>query len=409
MALSTQGRVPHRAKFGAPPSFASQRPVPSFLLAPTPAAAAEPPAAAEPLPAAAELPVATAELLAATAELSVTTAELPSPVAEASAQAAAPSADAAEPAGTHPEIDAAAPEALPALWRQLADRLAGVLGSMPSHEAPEALDDVARTLAALVARAPDLAVFLLVRPDYDARVRVGVVRSLQAATAALLVGRHAGWPVERRLTFAKAALTMNLGMLELQERLSNQARLPDPTQRRAIHAHPLTSVQMLKDSGIADEEWLQAVGQHHEQPNGGGYPTATTRVSEMANALRVIDVYTAKLAGRSGRDALPPERALRDLMVVERGNPFAVALGAEFGRHPPGSLVRLHSGEIGAVVRRGAEAPRVAVLLGRRGEPLAEPVMREAGGREHGIAGDVEPRSLRAQIIPERLFAKTGA
>jgi hypothetical protein len=405
MALSTQERVPHRAKFGAPPSFALQRPVPSFLLAPTPAATDEAPvAAAGPLPAAAELP-------AATAEQPVATAELTSPAAEASAETA-PSSDAAAPAaaaGTHPEIDAAAPEALPALWRQLADRLASILGSMPSPAAPEALDDVARTLAALVGRAPDLAVFLLVRPDYDARVRVGVVRGLQAATAALHVGRHAGWSAERRLTFAKAALTMNLGMLELQERLSNQARLPDPTQRRAIHAHPLTSVQMLKDSGIADEEWLLAVGQHHEQPNGGGYPTATTQVAEMANALRVIDVYTAKLAGRSGRDALSPERALRDLMVVERGNPFAVALGAEFGRHPPGSLVRLHSGEIGAVVRRGAEAPRVAVLQGRRGEPLAEPVVREAAGREHGIAGDVEPRSLRAQVNPERLFAKTGA
>jgi HD-GYP domain-containing protein (c-di-GMP phosphodiesterase class II) len=209
----------------------------------------------------------------------------------------------------------------------------------------------------------------------------------------------------------KAALTMNLGMLELQERLSNQARLPDPTQRRAIHAHPLTSMQMLKNSGIADDEWLQAVAQHHEQPNGGGYPTATTRITDMANALRVIDVYTAKLAGRSGRDALPPERALRDLMVVERGNPFAIALGAEFGRHPPGSLVRLHSGEVGVVVRRGEDtaALRVAVLVSRRGEPLAEPVVREAVGRENGIAGDVEPRGLRAPIVPEQLFAKAGA
>jgi hypothetical protein len=131
----------------------------------------------------------------------------------------------------------------------------------------------------------------------------------------------------------------------------------------------------------------------------------------MANALRVVDVYTAKLAGRSGRDALPPERALRDLMVVERANPFAAALGAEFGRHPPGCLVRLHSGELGVVVRRGADpgTPRVAVLMGRRGEPLAEPVLRDCAGREHGIAGDVEPRSLRAKVNPEQLYAKAGA
>src|SRR5262249_29418778 len=147
------------------------------------------------------------------------TAEDPAPASQAAA---------AGPDGGHPDIDAVAPEALPARWRDLADHLARLLGGMPSPEAPQALDDAARPLTALAARSPDLAVFLLVRPGYEDGMRVGVVRSLQSATAAALVGRRTGWPAERQLTLVKAALTMNLGMLELQERLSNQARLPDP-------------------------------------------------------------------------------------------------------------------------------------------------------------------------------------
>jgi hypothetical protein len=300
---------------------------------------------------------------------------------------------------------------LPALWRKLADQLSRVLGGMPSPQAPQALDDAARYLDALVARAPDLAIFLVVRPDRSQPTRYGVERCLQAAATALLAARRAGWPDERRLTLAKAAFTMNLGMLDLQERLSNQARLPNPAQRQAIHAHPMTSAQTLRDSGVTDAEWLQAVAQHHEVPGGGGYPAALVTVGEMAGALRVADVYTAKLAGRSGRDALLPERALRELLLAERSHPFAQALAAEFGPHPPGTTVRLHNGEIAVVVQRGPEpgTPRVAVVTTPRAQSVAEPFLREAAGIAHGIAAQVDPRSVKTRRSPEQLHAAVTA
>ena len=305
-------------------------------------------------------------------------------------------------------IAATPPEQLPALWRRLAETLAGVLARMPAPDAPDALADAAEELAALAEREPDLAIFLLVRPDDTEHAPYGVVRSLHAAAAAYLIALRLEWPRERCLTLVKAAFTMNLGMLELQERMANLARLPNPQQRQAVQSHPVTSLAMLRASGVTDEDWLQAVEHHHERPDGGGYPAGVTEIGEMANALRTVDVYTAKLAGRSGRDSLPPPRAARDLLVVERGNPFALALITEFGVHPPGSLVRLFSGEVAVVVRRTADsnAPQVAVLAGRRGEPLDEPLMIEASGRDRGIAGPAEAKGLRGRISPERLYAQ---
>jgi hypothetical protein len=312
--------------------------------------------------------------------------------------------------GARAEVYNAPPELLPSLWRKLLDQLSRVLLGMPSPHAPQALDDAARYLAALAERAPDLAIFLLVHPDAAEHTRYGVVRSMHAATAAFLIALRLGWPAERCLTLVKAAFTMNLGMIGLQERLSNQARLPNPAQRQAIQAHPVTGAATLRDSGVDDPEWLEAVAQHHEKPGGGGYPAGVSDVGEMANALRTVDIYTAKLAGRSGRDALSPGRAARDLLLLERGNPFALALITEFGLWPPGSLVRLHDGSVAVVVRRTAEAgpPLVAVLAGPRGEPLVEPLQREAGGREHGIAGPADPRALKVRISVERLYAKAG-
>ena len=312
--------------------------------------------------------------------------------------------------GLRAEVYDAAPEALPALWHKLGDQLARVLRGMPSPQAPQALDEAARYLAALAERAPDLALFVVLRRDPIEPLQYGVMRCLQAATAAHLVALRLEWPSTRCLTLVKAAFTMNLGMLELQERLSNQARLPNPAQRQAIAAHPVTSAATLRDSGVADEEWLQAVAQHHERPGGNGYPAGVDTVGELANALRTVDLYTAKLAGRSGRDPQPPDRAARDLLVAERGNPFALALVTEFGLWPPGSLVRLHSGEVAVVVRRGTDAgaPMVAVLSDARGQALHAPIQREACGREHGIAGGAHDRTSRLRVNAERLYASAG-
>ena len=309
------------------------------------------------------------------------------------------------------EIAATPPGQLPALWLRLAETLARVLVRMPAPDAPAALADAANELAALTERAPDLAIFLLVRPDESGHAPYGVVRSLHAAAAAYLIALRLDWPRERCLTLVKAAFTMNLGMLDLQERMANLARLPNPQQRQAVQTHPTTSLAALKASGVTDAEWLQAVEQHHEKPGGGGYPAGVVEVGEMANALRTVDVYTAKLAGRSGRDSLPPPRAARDLLVVERGNPFALALITEFGAHPPGSLVRLFSGEVAVVVRRTADtsAPQVAVLAGRRGEPLDEPLLLEASGRDRGIAGPADAKALRVHISAERLYADAAS
>src|SRR6195952_2488551 len=87
-----------------------------------------------------------------------------------------------------------------AQWHELASTLAGVLARMPAPDAPAALERAARELAALTAHAPDLAIFLLVRPDHAGQAPYGVVRSLHAAAAAWLIAARLGWSGGRRPT-----------------------------------------------------------------------------------------------------------------------------------------------------------------------------------------------------------------
>jgi len=53
------------------------------------------------------------------------------------------------------------------------------------------------------------------------------------------------WSPEAEVSLGKAALTMNLGMTELQDRLARQKEAPSPLQRKEINAHAQVSVSML--------------------------------------------------------------------------------------------------------------------------------------------------------------------
>ena len=155
----------------------------------------------------------------------------------------------------------------------------------------------------------------------------------------------------------------------------------------------------------SDPEWLAAVAQHHEVPDGSGYPLRLREVSEVASLVRRADVYTAKLSSRSTRSALAANRAGREIFMQDPSDAVNNAIVKEFGIYPPGCCVRLASGELGIVVRRGssANAPIVASLVDARGRTLAEPMRRDAASPGHQVAGTFLESDLHVRIAPEKL------
>jgi hypothetical protein len=295
-------------------------------------------------------------------------------------------------------------ERLPALWQ---DTLRGVAQALAQAEAPTfraALDDAAAPALVLVERDPDLAIFQIVARQDHADVAYGVQRSLHAAIAACLVAQRLSWqPAEVTLAF-KAALTMNLSMLELQAVLARQAGTPTAAQRAELRSHPMRSVQMLRQAGVDDETWLDAVLQHHEAEDGSGYPSGRSDVCELASLLRRADVYTSKLAPRGTRDPLAADVAGRAMFMADPGHPMTHALVKEFGIYPPGSLVRLASGELAVVVQRGPSVttPVVACLSDAQGRPLPERRRMATTDARHAVAALVP---ARAAIPADKLLS----
>ncbi len=301
--------------------------------------------------------------------------------------------------------------ALPGLWARCLSQVAQTLLSPQGETFTAVLDEAAIPVQALIERDHDLAIFQVLRQGNNDDVAYGAQRSLQSAITGYLVAQRLGWETAQCERLFKVALTMNLSMLELQGQLSRQTVPPTPEQRHDLRTHPMRSVRILERSGVADEAWLMAVLQHHELEDGGGYPSGTTEVGDLASLARRADVYTGKLSGRSSRDALSADMAGRQMFMQDPGHPMTAALVKEFGIYPPGCYVRLNSGETGIVVQRGISitTPVVACLTTPGGLPLSQPSRQETTTKAHAVACVVGEGSVKARLPLDRLAALVTA
>ncbi|MBK6852864.1 MAG: hypothetical protein IPG93_14840 [Burkholderiales bacterium] len=173
-----------------------------------------------------------------------------------------------------------------------------------------------------------------------------------------------------------------------------------------IRSHTLRSVQLLRDAGVSDDDWLATVMDHHERRNGKGYPRGLTEVADLATVLRAADVYMAKISPRAQRPALAPKAAARQLFEEEAGGPVASALIKPLGVYPPGDLVKLRNGEVAVVIRRGATAaaPLVAAITNRLGKPTVATTQRDSAQAEFAIDSAVPDHGAFGRILPERVY-----
>lgn len=261
-------------------------------------------------------------------------------------------------------------------------------------------------LLQLVDRDGDIALYLAVRQEDRRFALYPLAHALHAGVLVLMAARQAGWPPERQRAVVGAALGMNVAMLDLQALMAEQDTPPTQRQLDTIRAHPQRGVQLLQNAGVTDPLLLRAVAEHHEQPDGKGYPSGLGAPCDEARLLRMADVYMAKITPRAQRAPLAPVQASRQLFQQEGGSPLAMALIKAIGVHPPGSLVQLKSGEV-AVVKRRAQAgpsPLVCTVSDRRGQPSTQSTTLDSADAAHAITGPLADATGFARVLPERVY-----
>jgi HD-GYP domain-containing protein (c-di-GMP phosphodiesterase class II) len=257
---------------------------------------------------------------------------------------------------------------------------------------------------------PDGALFALI---YLSATEPRMYSATQAMLVSVMCGLAArevlNWSPDQQAILSKAALSMNVGMTELQDRLALQLEPPTVEQRALLSSHPQASATLLQQMGVTDAYWLEAVRTHHNKTPGplqGRTPTG-----QMARLIQRADLFAASLAPRASRLPVSPAAAMQVSLFDENKamDEAGAALIRTMGVYAPGSFVRLASEEIAVVVRRGANAamPKVAVLVNREGMPTMESSTRDTSQPNYRIVTSVSQREVKIQINLERLMPLT--
>jgi putative nucleotidyltransferase with HDIG domain len=201
-----------------------------------------------------------------------------------------------------------------------------------------------------------------------------------------------------------AALMHDIGKVRTPKEILNKPDKLTDAEFEVMRRHVVDGAEILRRT--PDMPTLAAVVafEHHLRRDGSGYPYGVSRPSlNLATMLcSIADVYDAMRSQRAYQPAFPTDRILAVLQRAQ-GTQFDQHLIRRFiqllGVYPPGTLVRLRSGEVAVVTRVHAPdpyRPRVRVLFDASGGRVETMIERNlwlerAGGSGSDDAAIVSP------------------
>jgi len=198
---------------------------------------------------------------------------------------------------------------------------------------------------------------------------------VDVARMASAIGVELGFETGKLSDLAYAGLMHDIGELFIErELLMRNGDLSQPEINK-LRQHPRQSVEWLKRAGLESESVQRLVLRHHERFDGSGYPFNITQkvLGDDDCILALCDVYCAMIAARPHRRAFTRRGALKAILSqkdlgfpAKLVNQFASVLGL----YPPGSVVKLKSGDIAVALQSSKNSKWRALLINT--EPESE-------------------------------------
>ncbi len=178
--------------------------------------------------------------------------------------------------------------------------------------------------------------------------------SQHSERVANLVGnlaRTAGWPAERVMLLKEAALVHDVGKVGIPEAILLKPGPLTAEERAVVREHAELSARIV--DGVLAPDQVEWIRDHHEQPDGSGYPHGLTEpeIPEGAALLALADAWDAMTAGR-------PYSAPKSVDVAL--GECARLVGSQFTKTAVGALMKLHA--VGDLDEATSQMPPAAPL-----------------------------------------------
>ncbi len=207
--------------------------------------------------------------------------------------------------------------------------------------------------------------------------------ALDVCVWSLIVAVESGLDETMQAHVGAGALLHDAGYMRLPRNLVRKRGEGSESERLLLKQHPKLGIALLAEEPEVADEVKRIVAEHHERADGSGFPAglADQALSSLAKLVGIIDHYDGLISRRSGRPAMLPHDAVRQLFLAGERGQFEKRLVEtvirSIGVYPVGSLVRLNTGEQAIVigVNPGHRLkPRVTITGGPQGETYSHPL-----------------------------------
>ncbi len=248
-------------------------------------------------------------------------------------------------------------------------------------------------------------------------------RAIQTSVYMTNLGSQLGLKRGELEVLALAGVLLDIGKMRVPAAILQKPGPLDADELQQARLHVTHTMDLLRVSGALDQRVIEAITRHHEREDGSGYPGRLygEAIGLYGRIAGIVDTFLALSSRRPHAAAASMDDCLR-LLMIARGTLFHAPLVEHFiqmlGPYPVGSLVRLSTGEVAAVLSHNRVRrllPRVLVMTDPQGVRLDRPMPldllyrpRDTSGEEISIARGLPAGShgisaadLYAATVPE--------
>lgn len=221
--------------------------------------------------------------------------------------------------------------------------------------------------------------------------------SLNVCILAIAFGRHLNFEEDELKKLGLCGLLHDVGKMKIPAEILDKPGDLTEDEFRVMQDHTVAGHKLLSEEEGVLPVAVDVVLNHHERPDGSGYPRGLSEgeISEYAKIISVVDAYDAMTSDRCYSRAKSPVDAQK-VLYENRGKQFDDECALQFmqaiGPYPPGTWVELHNGMVGIVLagrRKFRHLPSVILVLDKDRQRVEQKTvdlhLTDKGGLDRGF------------------------
>ncbi|MDH4120396.1 MAG: DUF3391 domain-containing protein [Deltaproteobacteria bacterium] len=273
-------------------------------------------------------------------------------------------------------------------------------GHPPALKSAQAAVD---RMAASILRNKDALASVVALKSFDENV---YLHSVRVCVLSLAFASHLDMNWKEIKTVGMGALLHDIGKMRLAPALVAKAGPLDTQEYADYKRHSLEGAKLLDDSQDLTRDVLAIILQHHERPDGSGFPRGLSagEISDYAKMVAIVDAFDNLLHKTQFQEKVTPFDALQwlrkwagaalDSQQIEQ---FISAVGI----YPPGSLVRMSDQRMGIILsvhHSPTQLPKVWVVFDANHRQLAQPEVVDLA-----LQTGANPVTILAPMNPDKI------